>query len=124
MLIGRRGLMTGALAAVPFAALAQDKHWLVGTWRGTLGNGFNGRGGNQRTMLIQAVAPSGEVTGGWGSLNAPRVGGARFTLAGDTLTVITGADSQVSLKRAGDKLRGQFRVMANGKTFPIEMSRE
>ena len=122
----RRQLIVIALAGlVALPAAAQDRHWLVGTWKGEIGNNYKGRDGTERTMTIAAVPPGGEIQGSWNAQGKPRIGNAEFKLAGDTLTVQTSADAQVELKRAGDsKLRGQVRFLKTGKTHPIDMVRE
>ena len=116
-------VVLASLAALP--AAAQEKHWLVGTWKGEIGNNYRGRDGTERTMTIAAVPTGGDIQGSWNAQGRPRIGNAEFKLAGDSLTVVTSAEAQVDLKRAGDgKLRGQIRFLKTGKTHPIEMVRE
>lgn len=122
----RRTLIAAAIASlVSVRALAQAKHWLVGTWKGEIGGSFNSRDGAARTMIIAEAAPGGEVKGSWSATGKPRIGNADFKLAGDRLSVTTTADSLIEMTRVADnRLRGQMRVMKSGKTYPIELVRE
>jgi hypothetical protein len=105
--MNRRQLIVIALAGlVALPAVAQDKHWLVGTWKGEIGNNYKGRDGTERTMTIAAVPAGGDIQGSWNAQGKPRIGNAEFKLAGD------------------GKLRGQIRFLKTGKTHPIDMVRE
>lgn len=122
----RRTLIAFALASLAVApAMAQNKHWLVGTWKGEIGGGGGGRDGSARTMIIAEAAQGGEVKGSWTATGKPRIGNADFKFAGDKLVVTTSADSQIEMTRVGDdKLRGQMRMMKTGKTYTVEFTRE
>lgn len=125
-MINRRALFATLGAAMLAArAAAQQQHWLIGTWKGDIGGGWNGKEGSGRTMVVAGVDPAGAVSGGWAALGKPRVGNADITLAGEKLTVRTGADSMIEMRRGADgKLTGMMRIMKSGKTYPIEMKRE
>lgn len=104
-------------------AAAQQADW-VGTWSGTIGGGWKGKSGPQRTMVIETVAADGSARGGWSANNRPRIGNAEFKLSGDRLSVQTD-DSQVQLTRVdARKLRGTLRYLETGKTYPVEFERQ
>ena len=122
----RRTMIALALAGLlplPSATRAQQSDW-VGTWVGTIGGGWKGKSGPQRTMAIESVAADGSARGGWSASGRPRVGNAEFKLSGERMTVQTD-DSLVTISRVdARKLRGTLRYIETGKTFPIEFDRQ
>lgn len=113
-------------AGSPLAqAPTPQRHWLVGTWQGTV-RGLPSDRGNERTLTVDAVAADGTVRGGWTSDPQRTLGrNAKIKLEGDTVHVRTQENHTVTLKRHGDgRLEGSF-VSTGGanRSYPVELTR-
>ncbi|HEX2886053.1 hypothetical protein [Vineibacter terrae] len=103
-------------------ALAQDTSWAVGTWKGRV-EGSREQDPN-RVMTI-AIA-GGIAKCGWGEgfrANPPPAKSCTVSATGMTLT--TGANNQVELRRSGSTLSGTFTATSGGgRTYNLTMKKE
>jgi hypothetical protein len=112
-----------ALGLVTTAAVAQQQHWLAGTWKGEIKD-HRGKDAT-RILNVVSVAPDGTVQGGWGITSAPVDGKDTISVSGDTVNVRTRAGSVVVLTRTGaNGLRGSFQLQTAGKPQIVDLTKQ
>jgi hypothetical protein len=73
-------------------AVAQQQHWLIGTWTGTIEpeaiyHQYDTKTPAARTMVVTAVGPDGNCVGTFSNPMRPII--AQITVASDEVTIIT-----------------------------------
>ena len=121
-----RLLAVAALLAIAIAApsQAQQKHWLVGSWKGALGGiSTNNQFGAERTLTVNAVAADGTATGIWESANAKQA--IKITVSGDNITFVTPGSQGATYKltHKGNSLDGSWQGSGTGKSGPITLTK-
>ena len=117
-------LALALMVAMPGAA--QQKHWLLGVWDGEMsGLSTRARGGSQRTLRVNAVAPNGSAgkgTYGDGSNTQNVV----FSISGDSVSFSTpgyaGFDHRLT-HRAG-VLEGTWSNRSTGASGPVRFKKK
>lgn len=109
------------LVSSSLIASAQEKHWLLGTWKGEIAD-FKGAGGPVRTMNVLEVGADGTAQVAWGTVSATKVGDVKVVVIGDVVTIMPTPKTRADLKRVGDRLEGTF-TAANGRSYPFRLSR-
>lgn len=107
-------IIAGLLSSVE--AVAQQQHWLIGTWTGNIEpeqiyHQYDTKTSAARTIVVTAVGPDGDCVG---TFSRPdRLIPAQITVAGDEVTIIT----RGALQRGN---RGLF----GGRTFHLHREGE
>jgi hypothetical protein len=106
------------------AASAQQppSYWLIGHWDGII-DGFPANQNPARTLRVHAVAPDGTAQARW-AITGQSTTGANVKVDGSQVNfVVAGSKSVVELTREGDdSLAGKI-TFANGKPFPIKLTK-
>jgi hypothetical protein len=92
-------LATGAMAG---------PECLVGTWSGNL-EGWRGKDGTGRKMIVQPPGPDGVPVVNWGfkeTQKPPAVGNVK--VSGEKITFVTGPGGKVEASCKGDKITGSW----------------
>ena len=103
-------------------AFAQDMAWATGTWKGRV----EGSREQDPTRTMTIAVAGGATKCNWGEgfrANPPAAKACTVTATGLTLT--TGANNQVELKRSGNDLKGTITsTSSSGKTHHLTMKKE
>jgi hypothetical protein len=117
-----------ALAMVWPAAspvLAQQPHWLVGTWDGERKNITRSRTGTDRSLIVDSVGRNGRsAKGRW--VTATATVNVTLAIDGETVSFTTpgGDGNSYRLVRQGDRLEGVWTHINRGNSGAIELFRQ
>ncbi|MDP1681903.1 MAG: hypothetical protein Q8L39_09020 [Burkholderiales bacterium] len=118
---GRLWALGLVVAAFTFPAMAQAPGWAAGSWKGTLDAYRNDPAGADRALVISADGKCG-----WDYTVAAAAAGSgkqSCTVAGDSVSILTGAGSTIKLRYNGGKLEGTFQTKA-GRSYLITMTKQ
>jgi hypothetical protein len=96
--------------------------WLIGRWDGNI-EGFTGQAGSARTLRVHDISAEGAIVSLWGI--PPQTRG-RAEVKTDGLQVrvfVPSSKSTVELTREGDEVLLGKIVLANGREFPIKLTK-
>lgn len=122
-----RLLAVAALLAFAVAAPSQgqQKHWLVGTWKGALGGlSTTNQYGADRILTVNSVAADGTASGVWEGSSTKQ--GVKLTVAGDNVTFTTPGAQGATYKMThkGNALEGSWQGSGSGRSGPITLSKQ
>jgi hypothetical protein len=121
----RRLFLAAVLVLASMPAMVTADPSLVGTWSGSM---EGRRGSEARTLIIKSVSPDGQVVGGWGLNENPKIGNAQIELKGGTLFIKTGAGGDVELTKSGaNTLVGKYTSGSAGRgsgTREVKLTRQ
>ncbi len=118
-----------AVAVVP-ASAQQQKHWLIGTWKGELGNvATTTRYGSERTLIVNKVAADGSsAKANWaGQGKGEGEGGTvTLTISGDQVSFMTSGSQGNSYKltHKGDSLEGDWQRSGAAKGGAVFLKKQ
>lgn len=87
-----RPIIIAGMLLFSVKAVAQQQHWLIGTWTGTIEpeaiyHQYDTKTPAARTMVVTAVGPDGNCVGTFSNPMRPII--AQITVASDEVTIIT-----------------------------------
>jgi hypothetical protein len=112
--------------AIAVPSQGQQPHWLVGTWKGELGNVVvTSRMGSERTLVVKRVAPDGSsARATWTGLGEGLT--VNLTIAGDEVSFVTPGSlgNSYKLTHKGDMLEGSWQRSGSGKGGPASLKKQ
>jgi hypothetical protein len=116
-------LLVAIAAAAPASA---QQHWLVGTWKGALGNlASTNRFGPDRTMEVKSVSPDGgKAQGTWIAATGSQP--ISITVSGNDITFSTAGTSGASYKMThnASTLNGSWAPASGGAGGTVNMKKQ
>jgi hypothetical protein len=115
--------MVAVAAAAPASA---QQHWLVGTWKGALGNlSSTNRFGPDRTLEVKSVSPEGgKAQGTW--IAATGAQPVTITISGNDISFSTAGSSGSSYKMThnASSLSGSWSAASGGAGGTVNMKKQ
>jgi hypothetical protein len=104
---------------------SQQKHWLIGSWKGALGGlSSSNKYGSDRILTVKSVTPDGTAAGVWEG-QAGKVA-VKLTVSGENVTFSTpgsqGATYQLTHK--GNTLEGSWQGSGSAKGGSISLTKQ
>jgi hypothetical protein len=126
--MARRSILaaTALLVLVYAPVVAQQRHWLLGTWQGRVENfPAPGRAGPERTLVVKQVTSGGKAAVADLILNS-KPANLVLKIEGQTVSFATPGASGIAhkLTRQGNTPNGTWTIRGNNKSGPMWLKRK